>query len=216
MNENDLGPLFRLPDDPHYLWIVGVAVAALAIAVLAVGLLRGRLPSTLLLPALGLPLAAWGIGYLHTLEESKQVSFCGSCHETMSPLVAALAEDDDTIASSHFRRGAVPNATACYECHSGYGLWGGVDAKLAGLRHMLLTVTGGYELPLQSHRFDNAACLGCHALAVPFAEVEDHRDPDTQAELLSGETSCAGICHDDAHPESALWGVAGPPATGGR
>src|SRR5690606_10485341 len=144
MSESDLGPLFRLPDDPHYLWIAGVVVAALAIAVLAIGLVRGRLPSNLLLPALGLPLVAWGIGYLHTLEESKQVTFCGSCHETMSPLVAALSEDDDTIASAHFRRGRVPAATACYECHSGYGLWGGVDAKLAGLRHMLLTVTGGY------------------------------------------------------------------------
>src|SRR5690606_28901351 len=140
----------------------------------------------------------------------------GSCRETMSPLVAALSEDDDTIASAHFRRGRVPAATACYECHSGYGLWGGVDAKLAGLRHMLLTVTGGYELPLESHRFDNAACLGCHALSVPFAEIEEHRDPDTQRELLSGETGCAGVCHDDAHPESALWGVAGPPTGGGR
>jgi nitrate/TMAO reductase-like tetraheme cytochrome c subunit len=215
VSEQDLGPLFRLPEDPHHLWILGVVLAGLAIAVLAVGLVRGRLPATLLLPALLLPLAAFGVGYQFTLEESKRVEFCGSCHETMSPLVAALAEDNGTISSSHWRRGAVSHASACYQCHSGYGIWGDVDAKLAGVRHMVLTVTGRYELPLQAHRFDNGACLGCHAQAVPFAEIEEHRDPETQAELLSGETSCAGICHEDGHPESALWGMAGPPAAAG-
>lgn len=212
MSEQDLGPLFRLPDDPHYLWLFGVALALLAIAVLGVGLVRGRLSATLLLPALLLPAAAYAVGHLFVLEESKSVAFCGSCHATMSPLVAALPEDNDTISSAHWRRGAVAHETGCYQCHSGYGIWGGVGAKLAGVRHMVRTVTRRYTFPLRSHQFDNASCLGCHAQAVGFMEVEEHLDPDTQAELVSGETGCAGECHDDAHPESALWGVAGPPA----
>jgi hypothetical protein len=133
----------------------------------------------------------------------------------MSPLVASLAEDNGTIASTHWRSGAVSHVDACYQCHSGYGIWGTVDAKMAGVMHMVRTVTGNYALPIQAHSFDNGACLGCHAQAVPFREVEEHRDPEVQQDLLSGTSSCAGECHEDAHPESALWGVGGPPAAGG-
>lgn len=216
MDETDLGPLFLLPEDPHYLWLFGTAIAVLAIAVLAIGLLRGRLSATLLLPALLLPVGAYAVGYLFTLEESKTVAFCGSCHETMSPLVQALDEDEESIASIHWQRGAVSHIDACYQCHSGYGIWGDVGAKFAGVRHMVRTVTGNYQLPIRAHRFDVRSCLGCHAEAVPFREVEEHRDPDVQRELLAGESGCTGDCHDVAHPESALWGVAGPPAGGGR
>jgi cytochrome c nitrite reductase small subunit len=216
LNEQDLGPLFRLPEDPHYLWLFGIAVAALAIGVLLVAFLRGRISALLVLPTLLLPVAAYGIGYLFTLEESKSVAFCGSCHETMSPLVAALAEDNDTISSSHWRRGAVSHVDACYQCHSGYGIWGQANAKLAGVMHMVRTVSGNFEYPIRSKHFDNASCLGCHAQAVPFREVEEHRDPEIQQEMLSGASSCAGDCHEAAHPEAALWGVAGPPAEGGE
>lgn len=211
MNEADLGPLFQLPADPHYLWIAGVAVALLAIALLVIGLLRGRLSPTFLLPTLLLPVAAYGIGYLFTLEESKSVEFCGSCHVTMSPLVAALDGDSESLSSVHWQRGAVSHTTACYQCHSGYGIWGDVGAKEAGVMHMLRTVTNSYEFPIQAKHFDMSSCLGCHAQAVGFREVEEHLDPEIQQELLSGETSCAGECHEVAHPETALWGVAGPP-----
>ena len=211
MNEADLGPLFELPADPHYLWIVGMAVAVVAIAVLVVGFVRGRLSRVLLAPALLLPAVAYGIGYLFTLEESKQVEFCGSCHTTMSPLVTALDEDNDSLASVHWQRGAVSHANACYQCHSGYGIWGDVDAKLAGVMHMVRTVTGTYEFPITAKNFNVDSCRGCHARAVGFRDVEEHRDPDIQRELLTGESGCAGDCHELAHPESALWGVAGPP-----
>jgi hypothetical protein len=212
VDETDLGPLFQLPEDPHYLWLFGTAIAVLAIVVLAIGLVRGRLSATLLLPALLLPVGAYGVGYLFTLEESKTVQFCGSCHETMSPLVQALAEDGESIASIHWQKGAVSHISACYQCHSGYGILGDVGAKMAGVQHMVRTVTGRYDLPISAHRFDVRSCLGCHAQAVPFREVEEHQDPDIQQELLAGESGCTGDCHDVAHPESALWGVAGPPA----
>lgn len=214
MNETDLGPLFQLPEDPHYLWLAGTVVALLAIAVLAIGLVRGRLSRALLLPALLLPATAFGVGYLFMLEESKSVEFCGSCHVTMSPLVSALDEDTESLASIHWQRGAVSHENACYQCHSGYGIWGDVDAKIAGVMHMVRTVSGSYEFPIQSKTFNVNSCLGCHARAVGFREVEEHRDPEIQEELLSGVSGCAGDCHEVAHPESALWGVAGPPAGG--
>ncbi len=211
MNEADLGPLFELPADPHYLWIAGTVVTVLAISVLAVGLVRGRLTRALLMAALLLPATAYGIGYLFMLEESKSVEFCGSCHVTMSPVVAALEEDTESLASIHWNRGAVSHVDACYQCHSGYGIWGDVAAKRAGIMHMVRTITGNYAFPIEAKHFNVNSCLGCHVQAVGFREVEEHLDREIQEELLSGESSCAGDCHEVAHPETALWGVAGPP-----
>jgi len=206
----DLGPLFVPPSEPDRFWVV---IALLAVAVIAAGaaaLVRGRLPDALSYPVLmALPIFAYVLGDLHVLEESKHVEFCGSCHQTMSPLVEAMRNDGDTLAAIHFRTGAVPHESACYRCHGGYGIWGGVRAKSAGLRHMLHTVTGNYEYPLKKvGTFDISSCLDCHAQAVPFRDAEAHRDPDLQKALLSGELGCAGLCHPSPHPDDALEGVA--------
>jgi hypothetical protein len=80
---------------------------------------------------------------------------------------------------------------------------------MAGVMHMIRTVTGRYELPLKTHGpFDIDSCLGCHAHAPAFRAVEAHQEPDLQKQLLSGELSCTGLCHPAAHPESALKGPA--------
>jgi nitrate/TMAO reductase-like tetraheme cytochrome c subunit len=144
------------------------------------------------------------------LEHSKEVPFCGSCH-VMTPIVASLGGTEG-LAASHFRRGAVSHDEACYVCHSGYGIWGTVDAKLAGIRHMLHTVTGHYEVPIR-HRgpFDIDSCLNCHARAEAFRTIEAHRDPDLQKALVTREMGCTGICHEAAHPDAALMG--GQPAS---
>lgn len=179
------------------------------IAAALVALVRGRLPDALNYPALLLlPLVAYLLGDLHVVEESKRVEFCGSCHETMSPLVEAMQTNGEYLSGIHFRRGAVPHETACYRCHGGYGLWGDAKAKYAGFQHMLHTVTGDYEFPLQkSGTFDIASCLDCHAQAAPFRASEAHHDPDLQQALLSGEIGCAGVCHPAPHPEQALMGA---------
>jgi hypothetical protein len=114
----------------------------------------------------------------------------------MVPLVESLAADDGSLASIHYARGLVPHDTACYTCHSGYGIWGTVDAKKAGVMHMLHTVTGEYAVPLAMHGpFDIDACLGCHAHAPRFRAVEAHQAPDLQQALVTREMSCTGACH---------------------
>lgn len=205
----DLGPLFIPPSEPDRFWIVIATLAVGVIAAGAVALWRGRLPDPLSYPVLmALPLFVYLLGDLHVVEESKKVEFCGSCHETMSPVVASLHTDGDHLASIHFQRGAVPHESACYRCHGGYGLWGDAHAKLAGLEHMLHTVTGNYEFPLKKRAtFDISSCLDCHAQAVPFRDADAHRDPDLQKALLSGEIGCAGLCHPSPHPEKALNGA---------
>jgi cytochrome c nitrite reductase small subunit len=211
MGLNDLGPLFVHPYEPDRFWILIALVAVATIGLASIALVRGRLPAALAFPALLLlPVFSYVLGDLHVLEESKSVEFCGSCHETMSPLVESLRTGDGSLASTHYRTGAVSYTDACYQCHSGYGIWGTFDAKLAGVNHMLHTATGRYELPLR-HRgtFDISSCLGCHAQAAPFRDVEVHRDPGIQESLVAGEMGCTGACHPSAHPPEALNGAGG-------
>jgi hypothetical protein len=204
----ELGPLFVAPVEPDRMGLIITFFAVAVIAVSLIALVRGRLPNAfsssilLLLPVFG-----YVLGNMHVLEESKRVEFCGSCHATMSPIVEAMRSDTEYLSSIHYRRGAVPYDNACYRCHGGYGLWGDAQAKFAGVRHMMNTITGGYELPLQkSGTFDITSCLDCHAQAAPFREQETHRDPDLQQSLLTGEIGCVGLCHPAPHPPEALEG----------
>lgn len=205
-----LGPLFVGPGTGGIEWS---AILPILIAIPAIVLLVSRLfarspfPPALAAAGLLLPVAAYAVASLYVLEGSRKPSFCGSCH-VMTPLLASVRGDDGSLASTHYARGLVPHDQACYTCHSGYGIWGGVDAKMAGVMHMIRTVTGRYELPLKTHGpFDIDSCLGCHAHAPAFRAVADHQNPDVQKQLLSHELTCTGICHATAHPESALNGA---------
>ena len=204
-----LGPLFAGPSGAggvSWAAVLPALVAVPAIALLVIGLLRGRLPTAFAAAAVLLPVAAYALGSLYVLEGSKQTQFCGSCH-VMTPLVASLGENDGSLASTHYTRGLVPHDEACYTCHSGYGIWGGVDAKKAGVMHMVRTVTGRYELPLKTYgTFDIDSCLGCHAFAPAFRDVTEHQNVDIQKQIASGEMGCTGLCHPAAHPAAALSG----------
>ncbi len=186
-------------------------MAAPASVILVWGLLRGRIPQPLALAGVLLPVAAYGFGSLLVIEESKDVAFCRSCH-VMTPIAESVKKDDGSLASIHYVSGRVPHDQACYTCHSGYGIWGTFGAKKAGIMHMLHVVTGNYNLPLKLNgRFDINSCLNCHSQAERFRAVEAHHPLDVQEALISGEMSCAGLCHPPAHPESALTG--GAPAS---
>lgn len=152
------------------------------------------------------PLATAGSGNYAGFEATKAVRFCGSCH-VMTPILEALSSDKESLASIHYRRGLVPHDEACYTCHSGYGIWGTMDAKMAGVMHMVRTLTGNYKLPIELHgTFDINSCLNCHATSQAFRDVKEHQDPEVQKALLSHEMSCTGVCHPEAHPASALTG----------
>lgn len=202
-------PLFAGPPATHgidWLAVLATLVGGAAAILLLWGLIRGRLPTSYAAAAVLLPLAAYALASLHMLEGSKQVAFCGSCH-VMTPLLNSLQGNDGSLASTHYARGLVPHDQACFTCHSGYGIWGGLDAKMAGVMHMVRTATGWYTLPLTLNGpFDINSCLGCHAFAASFRAVEAHQDPDLQKQLLAHEISCTGACHPAAHPESALTG----------
>ncbi|MFN8546255.1 MAG: hypothetical protein U0807_18920 [Candidatus Binatia bacterium] len=211
---NPPGPLFVGPAASHglpWLAILSLVVAAPAAVILVWGLARGRVPQPLALAGVLLPIGAYGLGSFLLLETSKEVAFCGSCH-VMTPILESLGKDDGSLASLHYVSGRVPHDEACYTCHSGYGIWGGANAKMAGIRHMLHTITGRYDLPLELNgSFNIDSCLTCHARAERFRAVEAHQPLDVQQALLSHEMSCTGLCHPAAHPDSALKG--GTPAS---
>ena len=204
----DLGPLFATQPGIHVVFYVALAAAAVAIVAAFWALLRGSISRELGLAGLVLvPGFALLLANLELLDRSKDTHFCGSCHEPMAPVVASVVNPTDSLASIHYQSGAVPGETACYTCHSGYGLLGDVAAKRAGLNHMLHELRGSYEYPLAMRRpFDIGSCLGCHRHAPKFRAVEAHRDKDLQTALVSGEMTCTGTCHPAAHPAEALNG----------
>ncbi len=181
-----------------------VIVTAPAGLVLVVGLLRGRLsPLWGVIGVVMLPGLAFALGNLALMERSKSVDFCGSCHE-MAPVLEAVAGDGDSLAAIHYRAG-FPSKEACYVCHSGYGIWGAVGAKAAGVKHMWASLTGSIHYPLAIYEpFDYGSCLGCHAQSRDFRAAAVHDDPEIQSMLRSGELRCAGTCHAVAHPPEAL------------
>jgi hypothetical protein len=103
-------------------------VGAVAAILLIWAFIRGSLPAAYSAAAVLLPVAAYGLASMHMLEGSKQTEFCGSCH-VMTPVQKSVQGNDGSLASIHYARGLVPHDQACYTCHSGYGIWGGVDAR---------------------------------------------------------------------------------------
>jgi len=208
----DPTPLFSWPPAHRgldWLQILPILAAIPAATILLVGIVRGRLvPAVAIVGVVFLPVAAYALGMLLIMEDSKTVSFCGSCH-VMTPIVASLQKENDSLSATHYQRGLVSHEQACFVCHSGYGIWGTLDAKLAGVRHMMKTVTRSYTFPIEHHGpFDIDSCLNCHAQAATFRSVDAHKDPDTQQALFKREMGCTGVCHVAAHPEEALNGPA--------
>lgn len=204
---NELGPLFTYPGDlieaiPGYL---PMALALAAVALASWILIRRKVGEGLMTAGLvTLPVLAFALSDAVLLERSKKTEFCVSCH-LMEPLLeTARPEDPESLASIHIARGAVPVSKACYTCHSGYGLLGTVDAKIAGVRHMLLTVTGTHSVPLEIHgRFDINSCLSCHAESARFRDQPSHQARDIQDLLLAGDMNCTD-CHVPAHSPEAI------------
>jgi hypothetical protein len=206
---NELGPLYAPLDGASYLWMLIVAFAIPTIGLCLYTLVRGRLPTVLSTSGLVLlPVFAYVLGNLHVLDESKSVEFCGSCHLTMPPLVESMKSDGSGLAASHYRKGAVSHKNACYVCHSGYGLLGDIDAKLAGINHMIQTIRRSDRFPLKMRStFDIQSCLDCHMESEPFQSVKGHMTRGIQNRLMTGEIGCTGACHEPAHPPAALNGT---------
>jgi cytochrome c nitrite reductase small subunit len=144
-------------------------------------------------------------------EEMKAVQSCNSCH-VMEPFVDDMHDRESaSLAARHFATGAIPTKQ-CYACHTGYGIFGTVEAKRDGFRHWLLYVTRTWEEPITfKGSYPNSNCLDCHAPSPAFQAVQSHRS--LADELRADEMACF-TCHALPHPPRPERAAAGWPEEG--
>jgi cytochrome c-type protein NapC len=152
------------------------------------------------------PLLCSGIALAAHMERSKTTAFCLSCH-TMEPYGRSLNVDDPRyLAAAHFQNRRVPTEAACYTCHTDYVLYGGITAKIRGLRHAYVQFLGTPPPPggirLYS-AYNNRECLHCHLGARSFEEWPLHLAVRDQ--VVSNDISCVSSgCHDTVHNITGL------------
>ena len=161
-----------------------------------------------------LPIFMMFFGSFATFEGSKEVEFCHSCHTAMDPYVDDMRnKESKTLASLHYNNRYI-QVEHCYQCHADYGVWGTIQAKATGLRHLYYWVTnadtarGKKQIKLYGS-YRNDLCLHCHAGSQKFLKAEGGLHRDMAADFLvkdtkTGEpkTSCLD-CHGPAHPALA-------------
>jgi nitrate/TMAO reductase-like tetraheme cytochrome c subunit len=140
------------------------------------------------------PGLALALGVGTALEDMKRPEFCGSCH-VMRPFINDLQNPDSaTLAALHYQNRYI-REHQCYTCHTDYGLFGPLRAKLAGVRHLLNYEIGNYDIPIKIREpYREANCLHCHGEAKVFRE----KHADTLEQLVSGDVGCLD-CHRPAH-----------------
>jgi cytochrome c-type protein NapC len=164
---------------------------------------------TAFLALFALPLLCFGIGTSGELKHAKTTEFCLSCH-IMEPYGKSLRVDDPQhLAAAHFQNHRVPPDEACYTCHTNYAMFGGIKAKLGGLKHIYVYYLGAPPAPENIklyEPFNNRECLHCHLGARSFEEGAVHTaDPDLLLALKANKTSCISSgCHDVVHEVANL------------
>lgn len=140
------------------------------------------------------------LGNYHTFEGVHEVQACARCH-VMRPMINDMRDPrSQTLAARHFKNGWIPQ-NQCYECHSDYGLSGGMAAKAEGYRHLARYTTRTYQEPIvYKGHFPNDNCLKCHLGRAPFEAVRSHST--VRGVLASSSMSCLS-CHGRPHPTRA-------------
>ena len=130
------------------------------------------------------------------LEQAKDIGFCQSCH-VMRGFVGDMQNPaSDRLAAVHFKNRYIQRSH-CYVCHTDYGLFGTVEAKLAGMGHIWKESTGSYTVPVKIARpYRFTICLDCHGQSAKFEKVAAHRG--LVAKIASGEATCTS-CHGLSH-----------------
>lgn len=134
------------------------------------------------------------------LEQAKAVDFCSSCH-VMQTFVDDMEDPASTgLAALHYQNRFIQE-DHCYVCHTNYGLFGTVEAKVGGMTHIWEETTGTYQLPIRAKGgYQFVICLNCHGLSARFAKNDLHQA--VVGEVLSGHAACTD-CHPLSHPAPA-------------
>jgi len=131
----------------------------------------------------------------HRLADHRQTE----CHHVMQDYADDMTDPDGTrLAAVHFVNQYIPS-NQCYECHTSYGLFGTVEAKLHGVGEVFRYYSRTYDMPIEMWQpYSNSDCLKCHADSKKWLSLEAHTDEDMREQLFEDRTSCMS-CHDLAH-----------------
>jgi nitrate/TMAO reductase-like tetraheme cytochrome c subunit len=153
-------------------------------------------------------IAVWA-GFSEQMDRAQSTKFCLSCH-VMSDYGQSLYVDDrGYIPATHFQNNRIPRDHACYTCHTTYTMFGGVTAKMHGVRHLYVQYLGTIPKPEDIKLYEpynNRECLHCHLGARGFEEATPHhKTPDLLERVKSGRQSCLSSgCHDTVHDVASL------------
>lgn len=145
-----------------------------------------------LLPAMALV----GGGQEH-LSRATSTQFCLSCH-VMEPYGKSLLVDsEEALPALHFQNRLIDRDHACYTCHTDYTMFGGVSAKMRGMKHLWVNTLGEIPEKLALYSpYQNRECLHCHSGMRKFEQSELHSD--IREDLANNVTSCLE-CHSVVH-----------------
>ncbi len=183
--------------------LIPAVITALGVALALVFLLRpsyARDRGGVLVGAVGfvaVPLLVLVVGSEKHLIGSKKTEFCLSCH-VMHPYGGSLMDEgEEFLAAIHYSHHYVPPDSACYSCHTQYTMYGGLAAKMKGLKHLWVNYFDDVVDPIELYdAYSNRECLHCHEGGKAFEEAMLHADQI--AEFRSDEVSCLD-CHAPAH-----------------
>jgi len=197
--------LYYQPKDYLLEWVKGLALvmALSAIALIAWTLAahRGRLAGfrarvLLFLGVCCVPFPAMLMSTAVGLEQSKAIAFCDSCH-LMRAFVADMKDPDSrSLSALHFRNRYIQDEH-CYSCHTDYGLFGTLEAKVGGMSHVwseFAGAGGGLVRPKTNYRF--TICLNCHGQSSKFVKQKGHAGVVNR--VVGGQAACTE-CHTRSH-----------------
>ncbi len=149
-----------------------------------------------------LPILAGGFGVSEHLQRSKSTEFCLSCHVMQDYGKSLHIDDRSFIPAVHYQNNLVPRDNACFTCHTDYTMYGDINAKLRGLKHVYVQYLGKPAQPIKLYTpYNNRECLHCHQGSRSFEENDTHtKEPGALQKMKTNELSCSSTdCHNIIH-----------------
>jgi hypothetical protein len=153
----------------------------------------------LVVGAVLLPSFAVATGMVLVFARAERVEFCATCHGAMQDYVDDMIDPRGTgLAATHYAERHIP-ANQCYECHTSFGLFGTVKAKVHGVEQVLRYYSGRYDKPVEMWQpYSNGDCLKCHAGSRSWLAVTAHVSDGAKRDLFEDRVSCME-CHASGH-----------------
>lgn len=185
--------------------LTAVLLVGIAIVLFSLIRFRGRTSGPLswgllIVGVAVVPSISLAFGTVLVFEKAERVEFCASCHLAMQPYVDDMKNPkSESLAALHYKNSFI-SANQCYTCHTSYGIFGTVEAKLSGMNDLYKYYTKTFHVPIKMRlAYPNGDCLKCHANSVKWPEFHQ----DFKEQLFKGEMACLD-CHRDTHPAHTL------------